>query len=158
MRGWPAVSFKLDSILATTTLLYFFLFSSFPSPRFFFFSFPFPSLLWFWSFSGSRNVSLDAFSRKWLQISLGWFSKNQLDIHVYCIILPINNLPFLQSSCFINFHRLLMVRGHVSHFPNTPSPLRKSIQPPPCMELYAIFFVYKSPNLSVLMSNRKEEH
>ena len=38
------------------------------------------SLLWSWSFSGLRNVPCDAFSLKWLQISLGWFSKNRLDI------------------------------------------------------------------------------
>ena len=47
----------------------FFFFSSFPSPSSFFSSFPFPSLLWFWSFSGLRNLLLDAFSLKWLQIS-----------------------------------------------------------------------------------------
>ena len=58
----------------------FFFFSSFPSNRSFFFCFPFPSLLWFWSFSGVRNLSFDAFSLKWLQISLGWFSKNRLGI------------------------------------------------------------------------------
>ena len=55
--------------------------SSFPSPRSFFFCFPFPSLIWFWSFSGLRNMPFDAFSLKWLQISLGWFSKNRLDIY-----------------------------------------------------------------------------
>ena len=60
----------------------FFLFSSFPSPRSFFFSFPFSSLLWFWSFLGLTNLPCDAFSLKWLQISLGWFSKNRLDIQV----------------------------------------------------------------------------
>ena len=61
-------------------LLFFFI-SSFPSPHSFFLSFPFPSLLWFWSFSGLRNMPFDAFSLKWLQMSLGWFSKNRLDVH-----------------------------------------------------------------------------
>ena len=60
-----------------------FLFSSFCSPRSFFFSFPFPSLLWFCSFSGLRNLPFDAFSLKWLQILLGWFSNNLLNIHTY---------------------------------------------------------------------------
>ena len=46
-----------------------FLFSSFPSPRSFFFSFHLPSLLWYWSFSGLRNLPFDAFSLKRLQIS-----------------------------------------------------------------------------------------
>ena len=40
-------------------------------------------LLWFWSFSGLRNMPFDAFSLKWLQILLGWFSKNRLNIHTY---------------------------------------------------------------------------
>ena len=53
----------------------------FSSPHSFFFSFPFPSLLWFLSFSGLRNLAFDAFSLKWLQISLSWFSKNRLDIN-----------------------------------------------------------------------------
>ena len=35
--------------------------------------FSLPSLLWFWSFSGLGNLPFDAFSLKWLQISLGWF-------------------------------------------------------------------------------------
>ena len=46
-------------------------------------SFPFPSLLWIWSFSGVRNVPFDAFSLKWPQISLRWFSKNRLDVCMY---------------------------------------------------------------------------
>ena len=61
-------------------------FAFFSSPPFlllalsFFFSFPFPSLLWFCSFSGLRNLHFNPYSLKWLQILLGWFSKNPLDI------------------------------------------------------------------------------
>ena len=61
--------------LRVQPLLFFFLFFSFPCPRSFFFSFPFPSLVWFWSLSGPKSLPFDAFSFKWLQISLGWFSK-----------------------------------------------------------------------------------
>ena len=66
---------------------------SFPYPHSFSFSFsfPFPSLLWFWSFSGLRNLPFDAFSLKWLQISLGWFSKNRLDDNVYYGHFRLNN-------------------------------------------------------------------
>ena len=57
---------------------YFFLFCSFF--RFFALSFsplPFPSSKIFLS---PKNLSFDAFSLKWLQISSGWFSKHWLDI------------------------------------------------------------------------------
>ena len=63
-----------------------FFFLSFPSLRFFFPSSPFPSLLWLWSFSGLKKPTFDAFSLKWLQISLGWFSKNWLYIYIYIYI------------------------------------------------------------------------
>ena len=33
--------------------------------------------------SGLRNLPFDTFSLKWLQISLGCFSKNRLDIYIY---------------------------------------------------------------------------
>ena len=55
----------------------------FSSPPFFllalsfFFSFPFPSLVWVRSLSGPRNPPFNAFSLKWRQILLGWFSKNR---------------------------------------------------------------------------------
>ena len=55
----------------------------FSSPLFFllalsfFFSFPFPSLVWVRSLSGPRNPPFNAFSLKWRQILLGWFSKNR---------------------------------------------------------------------------------
>ena len=64
----------------SSTIAFFFLFL-FSFPSLFLFCFPFPSLLWFWSFSGLRNMPFDAFSLKWLQMSLGWFSKNWLDVH-----------------------------------------------------------------------------
>ena len=57
---------------------------AFPSPGSFFFFFPFPSLLRFRSFSGLRNMPFYAFSLKWLQISLGWFSRNWLDFCKEC--------------------------------------------------------------------------
>ena len=38
-------------------------------------------------FSGLRNLPFDAFSLKWLQISLGWFSKNRLDIYLSIILI-----------------------------------------------------------------------
>ena len=52
---------------------YFFLISSFPSPRSFFFSFRFASLLWFYS----ELLGLNAFLLNWLQISLGWYKNRQ---------------------------------------------------------------------------------
>ena len=64
---------KVAIIKTKNVTVVFFPFSFFPSPRSFFFLFPFPSLLWFWSFSGLRNLPFDAFSLKWLHISLGWF-------------------------------------------------------------------------------------
>ena len=81
---------KVAIIKTKSATIAFFFFASFPSPHSFFFfllSFCF-SLLWFWSFLGSRNVPFDAFSHKWLQISLGWFSKNRLDIDAECLISP----------------------------------------------------------------------
>ena len=57
--------------------------ASFSSPPFFllalsfFFSFPFPSLVWVRSLTGPRNPLFNAFSLKWRQILLGWFSKNR---------------------------------------------------------------------------------
>ena len=48
---------------------------------FLFSSFPFPSLPSFWSFSSLKNLPFDAFSLKWLQIWLSWFSKNRVDIY-----------------------------------------------------------------------------
>ena len=32
-------------------------------------------------FLGLRNLPFDAFSLKWLQILVGWFSKNRSDLH-----------------------------------------------------------------------------
>ena len=86
--------------------LVFFLFFSFLSSRSFFFSFPFPSLQWFWSFSGLRDVPFDTFSLKWLQISLGWFSKYRLDIKVY-----ITGKKIPQHECVI-----FICRVHVLFF------------------------------------------
>ena len=62
--------------------LFSFVVFSFLLPRSFFFSFPFPLLVWFWRLSGPRNLSFDAFSLKWRQMSLGWFLKNRPDILV----------------------------------------------------------------------------
>ena len=78
----PKIISKVAIIKTKSKTIAFFFFSSFPSPRSFFFSFPFPSLVWFWSFSGLRNMPFGAFSLKRLQISLGWFSKNRLDIYM----------------------------------------------------------------------------
>ena len=74
---------KVAIIKTNCATIAFFFLSSFPSPRSFFFSFPFPLLLWFWSFSRLRILPFDAFSLKWLQISIGWASKNRLDIYSY---------------------------------------------------------------------------
>ena len=70
----------------SATIAFYFVFSSFLLPRSFFFSFPFPFLLWFWRLSGPRNLSFEAFSLNWRQMSLDWFSKNRLDIHLYIFI------------------------------------------------------------------------
>ena len=40
---------------------------------------PVPKLSDLGEHSGLRNLTFDAFSLKWLQISLGWFSKSRLD-------------------------------------------------------------------------------
>ena len=40
------------------------------------------NILWPAAVNDPRNLPFDAFSLKWLQISLGWFSKNWLDIHL----------------------------------------------------------------------------
>ena len=80
----PKIISKVPTIKTKCATIVFFslLLLSFSSlPRSFFFSFPFISLLWFWSFSGLKNLPFDAFSLKWLQISLGWFSKNRVDIY-----------------------------------------------------------------------------
>ena len=69
---------KVAIIKTKSVTVFFFLFSFFPSPRSLFFLFPFPSLLWFWSFSGLRNLLFEAFSLKWLHISLGWFCKKSV--------------------------------------------------------------------------------
>ena len=57
----------------------------FSSPSFLFLTLSFSPFLFlcYCDFSGLRNVPFDAFSFKWLQISLGWYSKNRLDIHMY---------------------------------------------------------------------------
>ena len=43
------------------------------------FSFPFPSLLWFWSFSGLRNLPWRLFTQM-TAISFGRFQENRLDV------------------------------------------------------------------------------
>ena len=80
---FPPVSNVAIIIKIKSATRCFFLFSSFLHPCSFFFSLPFPFLLWFWIFWGLRNLPFDAFSLKWLQILLGWFSKNRLNIHTY---------------------------------------------------------------------------
>ena len=57
----PKITSKVPTIKAKSATIVFFLFSSFP----------FPSLPSFWSFSSLKNLPFDAFSLKWLQISLG---------------------------------------------------------------------------------------
>ena len=53
----------------------------------------FDSLLWFWSFSGEGNLPFDAFTLKWPQISLGWFSKKST--RCFQRILPVfQSVPF----------------------------------------------------------------
>ena len=39
--------------------------------------------VWFCSLSGPKNLSFGSFSLKWLQISLGSFSKNRLDTYSF---------------------------------------------------------------------------
>ena len=85
----------------------------FSSPRSFSFSFLFPLFLWSWSFSGLRNLFFDAFSLKWLQISLGWFSKNRLDIDIadcaglYLTIIPRARIGWINSPFGLRPHGLL---------------------------------------------------
>ena len=92
-------SAKVPITKTKSATIAFFSFSSFPSPHSFFFSFLFPSLLLFWSFSGVRNLPFDAFSHKWLQISFGWFSKNQLDIYLFDKLF-LTNHSLLIETCY----------------------------------------------------------
>ena len=71
---------KVAIIKTKSATIAVFLFSSFLPPRSLFFSFPFTSLAWFWSLSRPQNLSFDPFLLKSPQISLGWFSKNRLDV------------------------------------------------------------------------------
>ena len=71
---------KVAIIKTKSATIVFFSRLLFLSRRSYFFPFLFPSLQWFWSFSGLKNLPINAFSLKWLQISLGWFSKTRLDL------------------------------------------------------------------------------
>ena len=74
----PKTISKVAIIKTRVKPLFFFFFFSFPSPR----SFSFVTMI-LELFGLRRNVSFDAFSLKWLQILLGWFSKNWLDVRTY---------------------------------------------------------------------------
>ena len=78
----PENAWKVASIKTKSATIAFFSSLLLSSPLSFFSSFPVPSLLWFWSLSRLSNLPFEAFSPKWLQISLGWFSRNRLDIHL----------------------------------------------------------------------------
>ena len=97
---WPKIS--QVAIIKTRSAVIAFFFPSFPSLRFFFPSSPFPSLLWLWSFSGLKKPTFDAFSLKWLQISLGWFSKNWLYIYIsrqaWESVRSVSNFSFAQCN------------------------------------------------------------
>ena len=83
-------------------LFFLVLLKSFPSPRSFFFSFPFLSLLWFWSFSGLRNMPFDAFSLKWPQISLGRLAVcNYVCMYVCCVYVCV-------YVCMYVYHRICL--------------------------------------------------
>ena len=71
---------KVGSIKTKSSTVAFFLLLLFSFSSLFPFLISSSFLLWFWSFLVLRHVPFDAFSHKWLQISLGWFSNNQLDI------------------------------------------------------------------------------
>ena len=68
-------------------LLFFLLLLSWSPPSLFLFllSFSFVTVI-LEPFSGLRNLPFDALSVKWLQISLGWFSKNRLDIIIIMML------------------------------------------------------------------------
>ena len=78
----------------------FFLFSSL---FFFSLSFLFLGQVWCWSFLGLRNLPFDAFSLKWLQISLRWSSKNQRDSQSSVSRIEHVLFPF-KSVVTIRFH------------------------------------------------------
>ena len=65
---------------------------------FFSLSFLFLGQVWCWSFLGLRNLPFDAFSLKWLQISLGWSSKNQRDSQSFHRYPELNMYYFLSKA------------------------------------------------------------
>ena len=76
---WPKTNSKVAIIKTNSaTIAFFFLLSSFPSPRPCFFSFPLISIVTV--IFELLGLNKHAFWRLWLQISLGWFSKNRLDV------------------------------------------------------------------------------
>ena len=87
---WTKVAISKVAIIKTkSAAIVFFFFSSFPSSRSFFFSFTF--VFRYYDFGASwaqETCLLTLFSHKWLQISLGWFSKNRLDREAECLISP----------------------------------------------------------------------
>ena len=72
-----------------------------------------PSLVWFWSWSSPKTLPFDAFSLIWLQISLGWFSKNRLryklDVDVRCEKQAIN------CYCYYYYIIIMTVVAAVQH-------------------------------------------
>ena len=87
---WTKVAISKVAIIKTKSAAIVFFFSS---PLFLlvalFFSFPF--VFRYYDFGASwaqETCLLTLFSHKWLQISLGWFSKNRLDREAECLISP----------------------------------------------------------------------
>ena len=64
----------------------------FSSPPFLFFAVSFSTFFFlryggFGAYRAKQNLPFDAFSQKWLQISLVWFSKRRLDTHSTYVVL-----------------------------------------------------------------------
>ena len=62
------------------------------------------------------NLSFDAFSLKWLQISLGSFSKNRLEVYIRLITVNISSSNFWCSAVISFIHFIPKVRKRNAEF------------------------------------------
>ena len=63
-----------------------------------------------------RNLSFNAFSLKWLQISLGLFAKNRLEVYIRLITVNISSSNFWCSAVISFIHFIPKVRKRNAEF------------------------------------------